>query len=222
MVPLKPGLTIRKHYKNDITKEEAIRKEMEFIQIYGRRDLGLGTLCNLTDGGEGASNMSEEGKERIRQFRRNSVMPQEQKNRYSEMFKGSGNPNAYKIIHKHTLKVYGSILEASEEYGLNKRTLGDNLNGNNCNHSDFYYYNDYLEKGIEKLEEERLLKIKQVKEELSRKRSKKASKKVINTMTAEVFDTITDAAKSIGITRPHLSSMLVGRNKNNTGMIFYG
>jgi hypothetical protein len=155
---------------DDITKEEAIKKEIEFIQIYGRRDLGLGTLCNLTDGGEGASNMSEEGKERLREIRRNSVMPQEQKDKYSEIFKGSGNPNAYKIIHKHTLKVYGSILEASEEYGLKKRTLGDNLNGRSCNYSDFYYHKDYLEKGLEKLEEERLLKIKQTRENLQYER----------------------------------------------------
>lgn len=32
------------------------QKEIEFIKLYGRRDLGLGTLCNLTDGGEGRSN----------------------------------------------------------------------------------------------------------------------------------------------------------------------
>ena len=29
------------------------QKEIEFIALYGRRDLGKGTLCNLTDGGEG-------------------------------------------------------------------------------------------------------------------------------------------------------------------------
>ena len=156
---------------DDITKEEAIKKEMEFIQIYGRRDLGLGTLCNLTDGGEGASNMSEEGKERIRQFRRNSVMPQEQKNRYSEMFKGSGNPNASKVICGKTLRVFGSIQEAADFLSINKHTLRNNLNGKNCNKVGFYYHKDYLEKGLEKLEEERLLKIKQVSEKLSEDRS---------------------------------------------------
>lgn len=33
----------------DVIKE----KEKEFIKLYGRIDLGLGTLCNLTDGGDG-------------------------------------------------------------------------------------------------------------------------------------------------------------------------
>ncbi len=28
-------------------------KEVEFIKLYGRKDLELGTLCNLTNGGDG-------------------------------------------------------------------------------------------------------------------------------------------------------------------------
>lgn len=42
-------------------------KEIEFIKLYGRRDLGLGTLCNLTDGGDGINNyvMTKEVKIKI-------------------------------------------------------------------------------------------------------------------------------------------------------------
>ncbi len=36
-----------------LTWEEAQAKEREFISLYGRRDLKTGTLCNLTNGGEG-------------------------------------------------------------------------------------------------------------------------------------------------------------------------
>ena len=45
------------------------QKEIEFIALYGRRNLGTGTLVNLTDGGEGALNAicSEEKREKIRQ-----------------------------------------------------------------------------------------------------------------------------------------------------------
>ena len=35
------------------------KKEIEFISLYGRRDLGKGTLVNLTDGGEGRLNYKE-------------------------------------------------------------------------------------------------------------------------------------------------------------------
>lgn len=45
---------------DDLTWEEACKKEMEFIKLYGRSDLGLGTLTNLTNGGEGQLNPSVE------------------------------------------------------------------------------------------------------------------------------------------------------------------
>jgi hypothetical protein len=38
---------------DDLTWDEACEKEKEFITLYGRRDLGTGTLVNMTDGGEG-------------------------------------------------------------------------------------------------------------------------------------------------------------------------
>tara|TARA_R110000868_G_scaffold8307_8_gene43469 strand:+ start:10268 stop:10972 length:705 start_codon:yes stop_codon:yes gene_type:complete len=37
----------------DLTWEEVCVKEQEFITLYGRKDLGKGTLCNFTDGGQG-------------------------------------------------------------------------------------------------------------------------------------------------------------------------
>ena len=39
--------------EDGLTWEEAQIKEKELIKFYGRKDLGLGTLVNLTDGGEG-------------------------------------------------------------------------------------------------------------------------------------------------------------------------
>lgn len=38
---------------DDLTLSQACKKEIEFIKLYGRRDLKLGSLVNLTDGGEG-------------------------------------------------------------------------------------------------------------------------------------------------------------------------
>jgi hypothetical protein len=52
---------------DNITWEEACEKEKEFIKLYGRKDLGCGTLCNLTDGGEGTIGIivTNETKEKI-------------------------------------------------------------------------------------------------------------------------------------------------------------
>jgi hypothetical protein len=49
----------------DLTREEACEKEIEFIKLYGRKDLGTGTLSNRTDGGEGTGNHSNETKLKI-------------------------------------------------------------------------------------------------------------------------------------------------------------
>jgi hypothetical protein len=44
-----------------ITWEEACIKEIEFIELYGRKDLGLGSLINLTNGGEGSCGVDRKG-----------------------------------------------------------------------------------------------------------------------------------------------------------------
>lgn len=41
---------------SDLTKEDASLKEKELIKKYGRIDLNEGTLCNMTDGGDGIWN----------------------------------------------------------------------------------------------------------------------------------------------------------------------
>jgi len=60
---------------DDITYDEAKLKEIEFIKLYGRIDLNNGTLANLTDGGDGMINPSQESRlkmSRIHKGRKNS------------------------------------------------------------------------------------------------------------------------------------------------------
>lgn len=51
--------------KENLTWEDACELECILIDYYGRRDLGLGNLVNLTDGGEGAVNPSEETRKKM-------------------------------------------------------------------------------------------------------------------------------------------------------------
>ena len=44
----------------NLTKEQAIEKEIELIRLYGRADLQAGTLFNLTAGGEGTAELNVE------------------------------------------------------------------------------------------------------------------------------------------------------------------
>ena len=39
--------------ESDLTEEQAFEREVFYIKKIGRRDLGLGTLVNMTDGGDG-------------------------------------------------------------------------------------------------------------------------------------------------------------------------
>lgn len=52
---------------DDLTWEEACEKEKEFIALYGRKDLGNGSLVNMTDGGEGFLSLSYDAKKRQRE-----------------------------------------------------------------------------------------------------------------------------------------------------------
>jgi hypothetical protein len=66
-------ITQKSDYRVDIvlenlTYEEACEKEKEFIKLYGRKDLGLGSLVNLTDGGTGGTGLkhTDESKEKMK------------------------------------------------------------------------------------------------------------------------------------------------------------
>jgi hypothetical protein len=70
---------------DDLTLEEANKKEIEFIALYGREDLGLGPLCNLTDGGGGQSNfiISDETRKKISEKKKGYKYSEEVKKKLS-------------------------------------------------------------------------------------------------------------------------------------------
>lgn len=82
-------------------KELAINEEIRLIKLYGRRDKKTGILTNLTDGGEGATNMSDAGKQKLSLMRKGKTLEEiyepaaaaKIKQRISEKVKGELNPN---------------------------------------------------------------------------------------------------------------------------------
>jgi hypothetical protein len=104
---------------DDITFDEAKLKEIEFIKLYGRIDLGNGTLANLTDGGDGAINRiftpehrrklslsqigkekSEETKAKLRTYRLGIPNSPEARAKISKANKGRVNsPELMELLH---------------------------------------------------------------------------------------------------------------------------
>jgi NUMOD3 motif len=75
---------------DEIDYEEAKNKEIEFISLYGRRDFGIGTLVNMTDGGDGSLGMvvTDDVKSRISQKNKGKKVSQETRNKISLARKG--------------------------------------------------------------------------------------------------------------------------------------
>jgi hypothetical protein len=114
--------------------EEACKKEIEFIKLYGRSDLKLGTLCNLTEGGEGVLGMthSQETKNKISQDNKRPEKAAICMINYKKMTspesiaKAKASRDYNEISRKRVLNTdYNKIKEASE-----KSVLQYDLNGN--------------------------------------------------------------------------------------------
>jgi hypothetical protein len=65
---LRPEIVI---YAENVPEQQAFCLERELIKRYGRRDIGTGILCNMTDGGEGFSGRKATEEQNRRNSERN-------------------------------------------------------------------------------------------------------------------------------------------------------
>jgi hypothetical protein len=117
--------------------EDACLKEIELISLYGRKDLGLGTLINFTDGGEG------------RKGSQNRITP------------------TYQIdLEGNIIKEWINIETICKELNIHRQSLYAVLNGKvlTCNKFIWVYKKDYslthIKSVLDKLENEQARKIK--------------------------------------------------------------
>lgn len=95
--------------KEGLTWEQATKEEIRLIKLYGRKDLGLGSLVNLTDGGEGTLGFIHSDKTK-------NLMRDKKKN----MFFGEENP-FYGKTHTDEAKKRMSKIQKGRK--LSKKTI---------------------------------------------------------------------------------------------------
>lgn len=123
---------------DDLTIEEANKKEMEFIAIYGRADLGSGTLVNLTNGGDGTSGhiVSETTKKMLSKINIGKRLSDDHKKKISQAHLGKnftpdtiqkmriaklGNKQSEETINKRRAKLIGNKSNTGKKLGEEQR-----------------------------------------------------------------------------------------------------
>ena len=133
-----------------LKKEEACLKEIEFISLYGRKDLKNGTLVNKTGGGDGSLKRvwTKEQIESVKSKNRNKFVSDETKRKIKESHVGmKGKVHSEKS--KDTMKenngrnvivlniengvYYFNITDASNSYSISRQHLCRMLKGQRRN-----------------------------------------------------------------------------------------
>jgi hypothetical protein len=85
---------IREIIEDNLSWDDAIKREQYWIKFYGRKNNNTGRLCNMTDGGEGSYGriLSNETKQKISESNKGKKMTNEQKIKISEGNKGKPKP----------------------------------------------------------------------------------------------------------------------------------
>lgn len=109
--------------EENLTEEQSLIKEKEYIFKYGRRDLKTGTLVNFTDGGEGTVGRTVSNKTRAAVANANKLRIASELNRSktSSLYKGKfgiDHNRSKKVICIETQKQFNSMSEAERFYNL--------------------------------------------------------------------------------------------------------
>jgi hypothetical protein len=105
---------------DNLTKEQAIEKEVEFIELYGRVDLRTGSLCNMTCGGDGTGMLNED-LEFIRRRKIIRALTGKKASEKAKMNNCLSKTNRIPVIINNI--EYPSLRKAALAFGVHKNTI---------------------------------------------------------------------------------------------------
>lgn len=202
---------------DEIDFDLAKKKEIEFIELYGRSNLNCGTLCNMTDGGEGTINriLTDKHKLSISIANKGKVFSQEHRKRLSDNAKSRNES----IIYAQTQRMI-SLAKKNKGRKLTPEHI-QKISQKNKGQKRSQEFKDKL--SLSKLgkkmsdEAKRNMSIGKMGKMTGLDNPK--SKIVLNLENGIFYYSISEAAKSIGMHSSSLSERLNGNIKNNTHLI---
>jgi len=177
-----------------LTWDEAAKKEIEFISLYGRADLGKGTLCNLTDGGQGRLNIkpSPETCKKISQSKLGKKLSAFHIKRMSESRKGK----------KITEKMIEGRKKSPKGKGVLHYNYGKKLS-------------DETKRKIGAIHKGRKLSPEMLAKMVKKGADNHGSRLVLNTETGVFYDTLKDAAFYHNLHRNYILRRVNNMNKKS-------
>lgn len=123
--------------QRNLTQTDAFELEMFLISLYGRKDNKTGILCNLTDGGDGRSNIIVSLDTRKKLSKAALKENKEKLKRTTE----NQTKKCQKVIDKSTGIIYNTIIEASNAADITLRHFKRCLYGDRPNYTSFELLN---------------------------------------------------------------------------------
>lgn len=138
--------------QRNLTQQDAFELEVFLISLYGRKDNKTGILCNLTDGGDGRSNII------VSLDTRKKLSKAALKNDKKKLVLGSKQDSTRRqnVIDTKTGKIYNTIIEASNEANITLRHFKRCLYGDRPNYTGFELVNKKQEYKCKKKSNEAL------------------------------------------------------------------
>ncbi len=151
------------------SEKDAFSVEIDLIKKYGRRDIGTGSLVNMTNGGEGMSGHKQRPETIAKKIAsmRGRVIPDDVRRKISQSLSGDRNPLygkprsdetkrrqsesgkgirlggksplAKKVVDVITGYTYASTRDAANAIGMNMFTLSHKLSGSRTNNTSLRY-----------------------------------------------------------------------------------